>query len=199
MGWLNCQPYFFEEIMAKEIEAKFSISLSEADNIVRKLMNLPGAKFKYNRDEINEFFDTKKHKLDSKDSILRLRTCRNGDKVTYFVTYKGPSKSSKIKIREEIETSIECAKQTRKLFKMLGFNLCFLFEKNRTTYSYRGCLIEIDRLPKLGYFCEIEGKSTKVIRSIKKKLGFEDAPLIRSGYGTLLRKVIKKSTKEVRF
>ncbi len=184
--------------MAKELEAKFKITPNEMMDLIARIGKLKGAKMKYMRDELNEFFDTKKHKLESKDEILRLRTCVTESDRKYFVTHKGPKTGSRIKCREETEVEVHSDEETRALFRVLGFESTFSFKKQRTTYSYKNCLIEIDRILCLGDFCEIEGKSHKEIRAVMKELGFEKAKLITSGYGTLIRNMAKSQRKPLK-
>lgn len=189
--------------MATEIEAKIKISQKEAKQLAAILLKKGAYSTLSTRKEINEFFDTKKSKLQKSDETLRIRTVKafpNHDK--YVVTYKGPRIVSKFKSREEIEFETSDLKQTKKFFEKLGFMLNFKFEKKRLSFEYKNCVVEIDQLPKLGYFCEIEGKSARVIEKVKKELGLSDRPNIKSGYPTLLKehvKKVKQPTKEIRF
>ena len=172
--------------MAKEIEAK--IKVDDPVKIATLVCGF-GGKSKYIRFETNIFYDTPKAKLDSKGEVLRLRQERYLDgKDSVSMTFKGRRKMGKMKIREEHEFNVSDFDQARLLLTSLGYRESFRFEKRRTSFLLDGCLVEIDTLPYLGHFCEVEGKDEVAIRKILKLLGLQDAKLIVDGYGSLLRK-----------
>ena len=60
------------------------------------------------------------------------------------------------------------------------------FEKKRTRYLLDGCRVEIDTLPYLGTFVEIEGNTDEDVLAVQDKLGLADEPLIRASYIAML-------------
>jgi adenylate cyclase class IV len=48
------------------------------------------------------------------------------------------------------------------------------FQKRRTTYRLGRCLVELDELPMLGAFIEIEGPSERQVFAVAGKLGLGD-------------------------
>lgn len=176
----------YNTAMAKEIEAKIKIdNPTEIANLVTSI----GGKSKYIRFETNIFYDTPKAKLDSKGQVLRLRQERYLDgKDSVSMTFKGRRKMGKIKIRDEHEFNVSDFDQAHLLLVSLGYRESFRFEKRRSSFSFMGCLVEIDTLPFLGHFCEVEGSSEVDIRKVLKILGLQDAKLIVDGYASLLRK-----------
>jgi adenylate cyclase class IV len=46
--------------------------------------------------------------------------------------------------------------------------------------------VELDELPYLGNYVEIEGPSEKDVESVRRSLGLENLPLIKTGYISML-------------
>lgn len=194
--------------MADEIEVKFK--LADEIEVVSLLHRVrkAGGKLKKVAQEINEFFDTKNKSLDRKGEVLRLRSSlldspSSEDTFEYMVTHKGRAKKTgPYKIRPETEYVVAHPDSQRKVFKNLGYSSCLLFEKIRKSYVVDNCTVEIDQLPKLGYFCEIEGPSKSCVEKVRVKLGYADVKTITTGYGGLLMAYAKKrgkNTKVFRF
>jgi predicted adenylyl cyclase CyaB len=180
--------------MPNELEAKFKIEESDICDLQAKILSL-GALYKGKRKEINEFFDSKDERLNKAGLLVRLRTINwigKGDSE-YVITYKGRQKKGKLKCREELEYSVSNPESAVKVFNIMGYVKNFSFEKKRRCYTLGDCLIEIDELPKLGFFCEIEGPTQKAIERVMVRIGFADAKLINKGYGTLIRDYLKNN------
>ena len=173
-----------------EIEAKFKITVERA----AKLEDILRSYLAYSRFETNEFYDTKKRKLDSRDEVLRIRTTRDNLKGNEsIITFKGKPIKSKFKCRPEYETNVDDVDSFRLILKSLGYSKYFLFQKRRNSYIFNGCQVEIDLLPELGYFCEIEGNNEDIITNTQVKLGLTDLKPIKEGYGMLLWDHAKKN------
>jgi adenylate cyclase class IV len=168
--------------MPNELEAKFKIEESDICDLQAKILSL-GALYKGKRKEINEFFDSKDERLNKAGLLVRLRTINwigKGDSE-YVITYKGR------------QNSVSNPESAVKVFNIMGYVKNFSFEKKRRCYTLGDCLIEIDELPKLGFFCEIEGPTQKAIERVMVRIGFADAKLINKGYGTLIRDYLKNN------
>jgi len=70
----------------------------------------------------------------------------------------------------------------------LGFIEAIRFEKRRETWQLDGCHVELDEVPHLGCYVEIEGPDEPTIRRIQADLGLADRPFILSSYIALLVK-----------
>jgi adenylate cyclase, class 2 len=68
----------------------------------------------------------------------------------------------------------------------LGYHETIRFEKRRARYRYDGCNVELDEMPYLGNFIEIEGPDDRTVLQAIKALGLGDRPLIRSSYVAML-------------
>ena len=77
------------------------------------------------------------------------------------------------------------------------------FEKRRTRYLLDGCRVEIDTLPHLGMYVEIEGATEEDVLAVRDKIGMADVPLIRASYIAMLLTHLRESgssaTKMIRF
>lgn len=188
-------------LMKTEIEAKIQISQFQLEQLKSKLTELNAVK-RYDRLEYNIFFDKNLlHK--NKNELLRLRECRYPDDRTEFlVTFKrkDPIQDKFLKRQIEIEFNVSDGNTFALMMQQLGYKEKFSFEKKRSSYSFMdNCLVEIDEIPKLGFFCEIEGPNKKVIEKAIASLGFTDAKFISKGYASLICKMLEKKKFNLRF
>ena len=70
---------------------------------------------------------------------------------------------------------------------VLGYQHVLSFEKRRIRYELDGCNVEMDELPIIGRFVEIEGSSEEAVIAVRTKLGLADEPIIRSSYIAMLK------------
>ncbi len=170
--------------MPIEIEAKMRLIDAAA---MRKRLDELSADLDADIVESNTYFDTNQGKLKSSDRGLRIRIERFADgeqKAT--ITHKGPRAHGKLKSRAEYEVGIDDARAAAELLTELGYRPTMTFEKRRRRYLLDGCRIELDTLPHLGDFIEIEGKTDDAVIAVREKLGLADAPLIKASYIAML-------------
>lgn len=186
--------------MADEIEAKIKII---EPTVIESLVRHLGGVERFRRIETNIFYDQAR-KLDKKGEVLRLRQeyylYRFGDGAGEVVsaTFKGRRKKGKLKIRPEHEFEVSDFDQARAMFEALGYKESFRFEKKRQSFSLGDCVVEIDTLPYLGHYVEIEGGTEKKINKVVKQLGLDGEKLIVEGYGGLLRKDAQKNKRSLK-
>lgn len=171
--------------MSVEIEAKMKVD--SLDVTVAKLKAVGGERVG-DFEEVNAFFDTEDRSLLAADEGLRLRVAKNVDTKAekYVLTFKGPRLHGKLKSREERELDVGNAKDAEKFLNSLGFKKVLAFEKKRTKWKLAGCSIELDTLPHLGTYVEIEGPSEDTVMKVREQLGLERAPIIKSSYIAML-------------
>jgi len=147
--------------------------------------------------ETNHIFDSPDRTLLSGGRGLRIRTCRaeDGNNPPSTLTYKGPRIQGPLKTREEIEVSIDDGEAGRQLVEALGYIEVLCFEKRRETWRVGDCTIELDEVPHLGRFVEIEGPDEAAVLQAKKALGFGDCETIRRSYISLLIEYCKQAGK----
>lgn len=138
--------------------------------------------------ETNIFLDTIDRALLSADCALRLRRNRSladGHEML-VITYKGPREEGVVKRREEIEVIVEDMDHVMALLDRLGFQETVCFEKRRETWQFGQCMIELDEMPKLGAFVEIEGPTESAVTNAQAKLGLTDLQPLPESYADLV-------------
>jgi adenylate cyclase class 2 len=174
------------------IELEIKLKLDDHEPVRARLREI-GAKRLGEVLETNTFFDTPDRTLKSQDRGLRLRTSTLAatGAAKHIITYKGPRAPGAIKRREEIEFAIDQPDRAVALFKGLGYTDTFTFEKRRESWPVDDCLVELDELPHLGKFIEIEGPSEASILAVRATLQLDDAPAIAEPYIALLSRYLK--------
>jgi adenylate cyclase, class 2 len=154
--------------------------------------------------EINTFFDTEDRSLLAADRGLRIRIKRDLKTLQeeFIVTLKGPRMHGQLKSREETEVNIADAKTMTSIFDQLGFKVVLSFEKRRESWTLGGCHVELDDLPHLGTYIEIEGPGEAKVMKVREQLGLSDRPLVKASYIALLMTYLQEhgqSGREVKF
>ena len=171
--------------MPVEIEAKMKVpDLAQ----VRSCLKEHDAESKSSVLETNTFFDTEDRSLLAKDQGLRLRHAK--DLRTHAeistITFKGPRQHGQLKSREERELGVSSVKEAMALLELLGFSRVLTFQKRRESWMLEGCHVELDELPYLGVFVEIEGPNEKSVLKVREILHLNDRPLLKASYIALL-------------
>lgn len=168
-----------------EIEAKFAVGDLEQ---VRGRLRSAGATYVGRVLECNRFFDRADAGLRAAGCGLRVRSVRvlDGPAVAATVTFKGPVQAGAFKTRRECELAVSDAEQAAELLTLLGFDETILFEKRRESWRHGGCMIELDELPFIGTFVEIEGPSEGAIRDVQERLALGGTACERASYLALI-------------
>ena len=181
--------------MATETEAKIQVVDHQA---LRERLTQLGAKCHPEQLEVDIYFDTAEAELLKSDRALRLRCV---DKE-YVLAYKGPPEQSKYKRCQEIQTSVADANAVQGLLGELGFTQSLILGKRRQSWLLDDCRVELDQLPLLGTFVEVEGPCETAIGQVLCKLQLDKADLIATPFPILLRDHRKRtgnSSREIRF
>jgi predicted adenylyl cyclase CyaB len=177
--------------MPLELEAKLRVSdHTPIRNRLRELAATPhGTTF-----ELNTFFDTPDTKLLSADRGLRIRHERHltTNHEQSILTMKGPADLGQLKSREELEITISDPTQLSAILANLGYHPVLSFEKRRESWSLNACKIELDELPHLGLFVEIEGPTESAILNLRTKLGLSSSELVHQSYSAQAAKFLQK-------
>jgi len=183
-----------------EVEAK--MRLADPEGVRERLADL-GAKRVSNLLETNTFFDTREGVLKASDQGLRIRIESNGEKTPRSViTHKGPRAHGKLKSRNETEVVVADPRDAAALLGALGYQPVLTFEKRRERWTLDGCTVELDNMPYLGEFIEIEGRSDEEVLAVRQKLGLDDTPILKSSYIAMLTTYMRENhitLKHVRF
>ncbi len=167
--------------MPVEIEAKMKVESPEG--VVAALQRL-SAHFVSETFEVNTFYDTEDRGLLAADQGLRLRVATNTatGQVACVLTHKGPNQTGPLKRREETELHVESAQEAERFIQRLGFSRMMSFQKKRKSWKLESCSVEIDEVPLLGLFVEIEGPTDAAVMHVRQILGLAERPLIKASY-----------------
>jgi adenylate cyclase class 2 len=102
------------------------------------------------------------------------------------MTFKGPRQHGQLKSRDETETTVGNFSAASSLLESLGYTKILSFEKRRQSWTLGGCKIELDELPILGSFVEIEGPKDDAVLKVRQELQLADRPLIKASYIAML-------------
>ena len=178
--------------MCVEIEAKLKVGSHQ--KIVKQLKKL-GAEFTGEQFHTDCYFDDAKATLTKTDRCLRLRFRRAAGTEKTFLAYKGAREKGQFKKRQEIDIEISDGKSALKLLSAIGYKKALVIKKKRQVWQFGGCEIALDRLPLLGRFVEIEGRSDRTIAAVQKKLGLADLQHIPQSYAALAAEKLRRKNK----
>jgi adenylate cyclase class 2 len=187
--------------MAVEIEAKMKVDSFDA---VRAKLRESGASGPNEHFEVNTFFDTEDRSLLAADEGLRLRRDRDvaDGAEKNIITFKGPRQPGPLKSREEVEVDVSESTRAVQLLERLGYLRTLSFEKRRESWKLDNCKVELDEVPHLGRFVEVEGPDEASVMKVREKLGLASRPIVKSSYIALLMSHLQErgqATKTVTF
>lgn len=171
--------------MPSELEAKMKL---DSHDELRERLCTCGATFIGRVLERNHIFDDAAGTLLSNDCGLRVRRCEpeEGDAPPPTLTYKGPREPGPVKHREEIEVELGDGDRGRLILLRLGYIEKVSFQKRRESWVLDTCHIELDELPFLGNYVEVEGPDEQTVQAVIEQLDLHDRALIRESYIALL-------------
>lgn len=184
--------------MPLEIELKLRISFHDA---VRRALKSAHAELQGKVRETNIFFDRPDNSLLAKDAGLRVRFSLADAKLPpkTLLTFKGPRQPTGLHAREAFDLALTPHDQIIPLLEALGFQQRLLFEKDRESWQLDHCLVELDTLPALGTFVEIEGPTEEAVLTVQQKLELVDAEIVKPGYASMVRTHLAGRSTELRF
>jgi adenylate cyclase class 2 len=112
---------------------------------------------------VDTLHDTADQALRQIGSALRLRR----DRGRTILTFKGPTRKSDVKSREEIETGLDDGDAVEQILERLGFRVWFRAEKYREEYEIEAAHIALDEAP-IGVFVEIEANPDEIARCARR-------------------------------
>jgi len=175
-----------------EIEAKYSVAEHEP---VRAKLRAAGATRLGCVMETNRFFDRSDESLRHAGCGLRVRAAEviDGEPVSATITFKGPIRAGAMKVRPEFELNVADAHKAADLLAQLGFAEFFAFEKRRETWRLRDCLVELDELPRIGRYVEVEGPAEASVVAVAELVGLSTLSIERASYLALLMRGVDLS------
>ena len=149
----------------QEIEVK----ILEVDvNAIRKTLLRLGAK-KILDDELNYvILDDKEKNLFKEKKLFRVRRSNN----TAHLCFKNKAKRGKLRESEETEVAVDNYEDTIKILRELGFTTRHKGEKHRESYLIEKVRYELDTIPGIPTFLEIEADNEEDLIKGIEKIGF---------------------------
>jgi predicted adenylyl cyclase CyaB len=171
--------------MSVEVEAKLKV---DSHDPVRSRLHDTGAEHIGAGLESDCHYDSVDGRLRASDSVLRIRSVRStdGEPPGATLTYKGPRLPGRLKRRPEIQTEITDPDAAGRLLEALGFVPISTIEKRRESWRLLDCRVELDEVPHLGTFVEIEGPDEERISHAQRALGLDHLEHVTPGYVALL-------------
>lgn len=158
-----------------ETEAKYRINKIK---LIRTILNQEGFILKTKEFQRDEYYDTETRTLTTLDYVLRIR--KTGGELLF--AFKGPRAYSKEGdySRVELEFSAKNEKKLHQELEKRNLKNTWYFEKKRTTYLKKGSSlkVEIDQIPEIGYFLEVEGpisEGKKIQNKVKPALDSKES------------------------
>src|SRR5213075_900452 len=103
-----------------------------------------------------------------------------------LLTHKGPVGHGALKKRQETQTGVADAQSMSQLLEQLGFVQWLKYQKRRQSWKIDECRVELDEIPHLGKFVEIEGPSDEAVMKCREKIGLAGQTLIKASYVAML-------------
>ena len=175
------------------IENEIKIQVNSHKSIVDRLKYL-NAQFKGTFYQKDCYFDNSGSEIYESGGCLRLRTetDKDGKILKSILCHKGSKLSGKIKSRSEVETTIGEPENLEQILNSLGYSPSISFNKERQIWLLGGCEICLDRLPLIGKYIEIEGKTEQAVLDITQQLNLSaDNQQMRS-YASLINEALRK-------
>jgi len=162
--------------MANEVELKFAIG--DLEGLRRRLAEIGFKEITPRTHELNTLYD---HlgRLRSRGEVLRIRKYGR----TWKVTHKSKGAAAKHKTRTELETEIQDGETLDHIFRAIGYEPRFVYEKFRSEWSDGTGHVVLDETP-IGNLGEIEGAPGWIDR-IAANLGIKEGDYITKSYAEL--------------
>lgn len=183
--------------MPQEIEVKLKVE--EHAPVRAALVRLNARRVGVVR-ETNIFFDRPDGSLRRRETGLRVRfSAAAGEAVpATLLTVKGPANAAGLRAREAFDLTLTPHDQIVPLLKLLGFEQQLLFEKDRESWKWEECSVELDTMPELGTFVEIEGPSEEAVLAGQAALGLGHLLPHRPSYSRMVAELVAQRPEEMR-
>ncbi len=149
----------------KEIEVKI-LEVNPAE--IRKKLKALGAE-KFFEGEVHSIsYDYPDHRLEKAGLMLRVR--KAGDRAE--LCFKGKNESARFKAKEEIEVLTSSFEDTCTILERVGFKRLYEQTKKRECYRLGSVKYDLDMLPGIPPYLEVEAATEAAVEQAVKDLGF---------------------------
>src|SRR5438270_13083678 len=98
-----------------------------------------------------------------------------------------------LKMRDEVELAIDNPTIAVQLLGCLAYRPQLSCVKRWESWQLDDCHVELDEMPYLGKFVEIEGPDEPAVMRLRQKLRLDNLPLEKKGYITLLSEYLNSN------
>lgn len=161
------------------IEREIKLRFSSLDEARAQVVATGATPLRGRRLQEDALLDTAGQELHGRHCVLRIRTESGQNRLTF----KGPVQPGRMKVREEIETSVGDADAVLRVLEALGYRPWFRYQKYREEYAFDDVIIAIDETP-VGIYVELEGGEGG-IGHMAQALGRSEADFVRESYRML--------------
>lgn len=169
----------FPPMAHSNLEVEIKLPVSSLPAILERIAQAGWRLVQERSLESNTLLDTEDGHLRAGGIVLRLRQYAG----RHVLTYKGPGRDGKHKVREELEVPLDGSATMSAIFERLGYRSSFRYEKYRTEFSDGTGHLTIDETP-IGNYLELEGPP-EWIDDWARRLGYSEQDYITVSYGRL--------------
>lgn len=112
-------------------------------------------------------------RLKKSGALCRVRS--EGDKVVWC--YKGRKDKDAEKLgfkkQHERQENVSSLENTCRMLEDLGMSCVAICEKDRISYRFGGVTVDIDQLPRIPMYAEVEAVSESIVERAVKQLGYK--------------------------
>jgi adenylate cyclase class 2 len=162
---------------SNETEIKFLVH--DLDELRQKLLSRHFREVTPRTHEMNTLYDNAARDLQKRGELLRIR--KYGD--TWLLTHKSKGNAARHKSRVEVETKIDDGDKLDIIFRSLGYEPSFRYEKFRAEWTDSKGHVVLDETP-IGNIAEIEGEPDW-IDDVARSLGISEKNYITKNYAAL--------------
>jgi len=152
--------------MDSHIEREIKLHYTSHDNARLAVEQLEGTLLRDRRLQDDYLLDLPGGDLKHRGCTLRVRiekknTIDKSTSDTATLTFKGPPLPDVMKVREELETTINDGELFLRILLKAGWNVSFRYQKYRKEFQKDDVVIAIDETP-VGTYIELEGKEITI-------------------------------------
>jgi len=173
----------YNRAVTHEVEAKYYV---ESHEPIRDRLGQIAAEFLGAFLQTDRFYDRPDHRYRRSGCGLRLRSVELIEPgpgeldLRPLITFKGQIEAGALKRRREIQTRFDSLEAGLAMLPACGLIQTLITQKRRASWQVGPCTVELDELPLLGCFVEIEGPDEQAIEALAERLGIEGEHIARA-------------------
>ncbi|MCH7748517.1 MAG: CYTH domain-containing protein [Acidobacteria bacterium] len=168
--------------MPDAVEREIKLSYDSPAVARRAVVEAGATPLRARRLQNDYLLDRETAPLGDRQCTLRVRV----DDDRAYVTFKGAPGPGRMKVRDELETTVGDGELLLRLFERLGFRIWFRYQKYREEFRCGDLVIAVDESP-IGTFVELEGSEEDIL-AMATTLERPTSDFVLDSYVALFRK-----------